>query len=82
MSDMADRSHFLVSAGWLAARLHDPKLRIFDCSVRLVPDPKLHYTVGGAFALALIGGDQVSVYDGSLNEWGGDPSLPMRTGPD
>jgi thiosulfate/3-mercaptopyruvate sulfurtransferase len=35
---------------------------------------------GDAFALALLGRDDVSVYDASLNEWGADPSLPMATG--
>jgi thiosulfate/3-mercaptopyruvate sulfurtransferase len=30
-----------------------------------------------AFALALLGYTDVAVYDGSLNEWGLDPSLPM-----
>ena len=30
-----------------------------------------------AFALALLGHTNVSVYDGSLNEWTADPSLPM-----
>jgi thiosulfate/3-mercaptopyruvate sulfurtransferase len=30
-----------------------------------------------AFALALLGYANVAVYDGSLNEWGLDPSLPM-----
>jgi thiosulfate/3-mercaptopyruvate sulfurtransferase len=30
-----------------------------------------------AFCLALLGHDQVSVYDGSLMEWAADPDLPM-----
>jgi thiosulfate/3-mercaptopyruvate sulfurtransferase len=30
-----------------------------------------------AFALALLGYTNVAVYDGSLNEWGLDSSLPM-----
>jgi thiosulfate/3-mercaptopyruvate sulfurtransferase len=30
-----------------------------------------------AFCLALLGHDQVSVYDGSLMEWAADPTLPM-----
>ncbi len=30
-----------------------------------------------AFALALLGHEQVLVYDGSLAEWVADPSLPM-----
>lgn len=33
-----------------------------------------------AFALDLIGVDDVAVYDGSLAEWGADPDLPMTTG--
>jgi len=32
-----------------------------------------------AFALHLIGVDNVAVYDGSLSEWANDPSLPMET---
>ena len=34
-----------------------------------------------AFALMLLGRDDVVVYDGSLMEWGHDESLPMETGP-
>lgn len=33
-----------------------------------------------AFALALLGYDNVAVYDGSMFEWGNDESLPMETG--
>ncbi len=33
-----------------------------------------------AFALALVGRDDVAVYDGSLAEWCADPSLPMERG--
>jgi thiosulfate/3-mercaptopyruvate sulfurtransferase len=33
-----------------------------------------------ALALNLIGYDNVAIYDGSLNEWGWDDSLPMETG--
>ena len=33
-----------------------------------------------AFVLALLGYDQVKVYDNSLTEWAADPSLPMQTG--
>lgn len=32
-----------------------------------------------AFALALLGVDDVAVYDGSLVEWASDPSLPLET---
>jgi thiosulfate/3-mercaptopyruvate sulfurtransferase len=33
-----------------------------------------------AFVLALLGHDNVAVYDASLSEWAADPSLPMETG--
>jgi thiosulfate/3-mercaptopyruvate sulfurtransferase len=33
-----------------------------------------------AFALALLGYDNVKVYDNSLTEWAADPTLPMQTG--
>ena len=33
-----------------------------------------------AFALALLGRDDVAVYDASLSEWARDPTLPMQTG--
>jgi thiosulfate/3-mercaptopyruvate sulfurtransferase len=33
-----------------------------------------------AFALHLIGVDNVAVYDGSMTEWGNDPDLPIETG--
>jgi thiosulfate/3-mercaptopyruvate sulfurtransferase len=33
-----------------------------------------------AFVLTLLGKDDVAVYDASLSEWAGDPSLPMETG--
>lgn len=34
-----------------------------------------------AFALALLGRPNAAVYDGSWTEWGGDPALPIETGP-
>ena len=34
-----------------------------------------------AFVLALLGHDNVAVYDGSLSEWVKDPAAPMETGP-
>ncbi|NJN51040.1 MAG: hypothetical protein HC809_03935 [Gammaproteobacteria bacterium] len=33
-----------------------------------------------AFALRLIGCDDVAVYDGSMSEWAADPALPLKTG--
>ena len=33
-----------------------------------------------AFVLAMLGHDDVVVYDASLSEWAADPSLPMETG--
>lgn len=33
-----------------------------------------------AFVLAMLGHDNVAVYDASLSEWARDPSLPMETG--
>ncbi|HTO58791.1 MAG TPA: sulfurtransferase [Pseudomonadales bacterium] len=33
-----------------------------------------------AFALKLLGYDNVAVYDGSMAEWAGDPSMPLTTG--
>jgi thiosulfate/3-mercaptopyruvate sulfurtransferase len=34
-----------------------------------------------ALALAVLGRPGAAVYDGSWTEWGGDPSLPIETGP-
>ncbi len=34
-----------------------------------------------ALALALLGRPDAAVYDGSWTEWGGDPALPIETGP-
>jgi thiosulfate/3-mercaptopyruvate sulfurtransferase len=31
-----------------------------------------------AFALSLLGHDNVTIYDGSLSEWTADPSMPME----
>jgi thiosulfate/3-mercaptopyruvate sulfurtransferase len=50
-------------------------------------DKVITYCGGGiaasadAFVLALLGHDNVAVYDGSLSEWVKDPAAPMETGP-
>ena len=36
---------YLVETDWLAAHLGDPKLIVLDCTVHLIPDPKITYTV-------------------------------------
>jgi thiosulfate/3-mercaptopyruvate sulfurtransferase len=36
---------FLVETEWLAARLGDPELRIFDCTIHLIPNPDIGYTI-------------------------------------
>src|SRR5258708_17982113 len=36
---------FLVETAGLAARLGDPELRIFDCTIHLIPNPDIGYTV-------------------------------------
>ena len=36
---------FLVEGDWLAAHLDDPELRIFDCTIHLIPNPDIGYTV-------------------------------------
>jgi thiosulfate/3-mercaptopyruvate sulfurtransferase len=50
-------------------------------------DKVITYCGGGiaasadAFVLALLGHDNVALYDGSLSEWVKDPAAPMETGP-
>jgi thiosulfate/3-mercaptopyruvate sulfurtransferase len=34
---------FLVESAWLAAHLGDPDLRVFDCTVHLIPNPDIGY---------------------------------------
>jgi thiosulfate/3-mercaptopyruvate sulfurtransferase len=49
--------------------------------------PTITYCGGGisattnAFALMLLGREDVQIYDASMTEWGPDHSLPMETGP-
>ncbi|MCD0449474.1 sulfurtransferase [Actinocorallia sp. API 0066] len=61
-----------------------------DLASQLAPlrgEPSLVAYCGGGisatipvFALALLGRDDVRLYDGSLTEWSADPSLPLETG--
>jgi thiosulfate/3-mercaptopyruvate sulfurtransferase len=57
----------------------------FEASSALERERVISYCGGGiaattnAFALLLLGRTRVSVYDGSLDEWSRDPSLPMET---
>lgn len=51
-----------------------------------VPRPIVLYCGGGisaaanALALTLLGERQISIYDGSLEEWAADPTLPLTSG--
>ena len=36
---------FLVETEWLAAHLRDTELRVLDCTVHLIPNPDIGYTV-------------------------------------
>jgi thiosulfate/3-mercaptopyruvate sulfurtransferase len=36
---------FLVESEWLAAHLGDPELRILDCTIHLIPNPDIGYTI-------------------------------------
>src|SRR5690349_17341630 len=41
----SDRSHLIVDTQWLAQHFADTDVRVFDCSVRLIPDPREQYRV-------------------------------------
>jgi len=74
-------------------KLHDPESgtylpptelhRLFE-TVSMNVKNIITYCGGGmnasndAFALALLGYENVSIYDGSMCEWGNDPSLPIE----
>ena len=91
------RGHIPGSVNIYAADLVDPDERTFKPAAdlrryfeetgALEPDRIIAYCGGGisattdAFALLLLGHDDVAVYDGSLTEWGRDPDLPMEVGP-
>jgi len=63
----------------------DELRRRFDESGALAGERIISYCGGGiaasntAFALHLLGIDDVAVYDGSLTEWAADPNLPLVT---
>jgi len=77
-----------------AGTLHDPKTGTYLTAPNLAARFDAHnsadaaqiitYCGGGingsndAFALTLLGYDNVSVYDGSMNEWGNDHTLPIE----
>jgi thiosulfate/3-mercaptopyruvate sulfurtransferase len=67
--------------------LDDEALRkMFDRAQVSTASRAVTYCGGGiaactdAFALTLLGADDVAVYDGSLVEWSSRPELPMQTG--
>jgi thiosulfate/3-mercaptopyruvate sulfurtransferase len=60
-------------------------LRACFLAAGVLDEPRIVSYCGGAiaatfdaFALALLGRDDVSVYDGSLVEWASDPDLPLE----
>ncbi|MGN6206715.1 sulfurtransferase [Humibacter sp.] len=69
------------------ALLPDDALRALLADAVASPDPVVAYCAGGvaasadALALAVLGRDDVAVYDGSLNEWAADPDAPLETVP-
>jgi thiosulfate/3-mercaptopyruvate sulfurtransferase len=60
-------------------------LHALFADVLATPEPIVAYCGGGiaaaadALALALLGRDDVTVYDGSLNEWASDPAAPLAS---
>lgn len=60
--------------------------KIFSEAGLSVLRPTISYCGGGlaacsvAFALHLLGADNITVYDASLFEWAADPTLPLETG--
>ncbi len=45
MSQTFAHPEFLAETDWLASRLRDPDIRVFDCTTHLIPDPKATYQV-------------------------------------
>ncbi len=65
----------------------DDELRALFESVDALSRPRVICYCGGgisatmdALALTRLGHPAVAVYDGSMSEWSGDPTLPMQTG--
>lgn len=64
----------------------DRLAKAFDAVLSAAPSRVITYCGGGvaassdAFALGLLGVENVAVYDGSLSEWAADPSLPLVVG--
>ncbi|MGH7155195.1 MAG: sulfurtransferase [Acetobacteraceae bacterium] len=45
MADASIAIEHLVETEWLASHLRDPRVRVFDCTIHLIPDPKITYQV-------------------------------------
>jgi len=70
--------------GETAGFISSAEMKTLFESEHLLDRPRIITYCGGAiaatvdaFALALLGHDNVAVYDGSLMEWSADPALPM-----
>src|SRR5579862_7886962 len=69
---------YLVETDWLAAHLGDPKLVVLDCTIHLIPDPKITYTVKSGredFEKGHIPGAQFLDLQADLSDTG---KLPLR----
>ena len=69
---------FLVTTDWLAEHLGDPDLIVLDCTMHLIPDPKITYTVKSGredFEKGHIPGAQFVDLQGDLSDNG---KLPLR----
>ncbi|NUR67878.1 MAG: hypothetical protein HOQ47_19175 [Streptomyces sp.] len=66
----------LVDDTWLAARVGEV-LTTTDSPVVLYCGGGIS-AAGAALALTLLGREDVSLYDGSLEEWSKDPALPLE----
>jgi thiosulfate/3-mercaptopyruvate sulfurtransferase len=78
--------HTLVDPETGVYRSEAELVRQFESAGALEKDRIITYCGGAiaatlnAFALTLVGHPNVAVYDGSIDEWARDPSLPMTTG--